>query len=33
VQDGMDLLNRTPGYDGIIVDSQRKLHYSAGLAP
>lgn len=31
VQKGMDLLNRTPGYDGIIVDSQRKLHYSNAL--
>ncbi|KXI27164.1 FAD:protein FMN transferase [Paraglaciecola hydrolytica] len=32
VQQGMDLLNRTPGYDGIIVDNQRKLHYSEDLA-
>lgn len=31
VQKGMDLLNRTPGYDGIIVDDQRKLHYSSAL--
>ena len=31
VQQGMDLLNRTPGYDGIIVDNQRKLHYSNAL--
>ena len=31
VQKGMDLLNRTPGYDGIIVDNQRKLHYSDAL--
>jgi thiamine biosynthesis lipoprotein len=31
VQKGMDLLNRTPGYDGIIVDNQRKLHYSRAL--
>lgn len=31
VQKGMDLLNRTPGYDGIIVDNQRKLHYSNAL--
>jgi thiamine biosynthesis lipoprotein len=31
VQKGMDLLNRTPGYDGIIVDNQRKLHYSSAL--
>lgn len=31
VQKGMDLLNRTPGYDGIIVDNQRKLHYSNSL--
>jgi len=33
VQQGMDLLNRTPGYDGIIVDNQRKLHYSKDLKP
>jgi thiamine biosynthesis lipoprotein len=32
VQQGIDLLNRTPGYDGIIVDNQRKLHYSEDLA-
>ncbi|WP_293746445.1 FAD:protein FMN transferase [uncultured Paraglaciecola sp.] len=31
VNKGMDLLNRTPGYDGIIVDNQRKLHYSNAL--
>lgn len=31
VQKGMDLLNRTPGYDGIIVDNQHKLHYSNAL--
>lgn len=33
VQQGMDLLNRTPGYDGIIVDNHRKLHYSKDLKP
>jgi len=32
VQKGMNLLNRTPGYDGIIVDNARKLHYSNALA-
>jgi thiamine biosynthesis lipoprotein len=32
VQQGMNLLNRTPGYDGIIVDNVRKLHYSNALA-
>ena len=31
VQKGLDLLNRTPGYDGIIVDNKRKLHYSNAL--
>jgi thiamine biosynthesis lipoprotein len=31
VQKGMDLLNRTPGYDGIILDNQRKMHYSNAL--
>jgi thiamine biosynthesis lipoprotein len=31
VQKGLDLLNRTPGYDGIIVDNLRKLHYSNAL--
>lgn len=33
VQQGMDLLNRTPGYDGIIMDNHRKLHYSKDLKP
>jgi thiamine biosynthesis lipoprotein len=33
VNKGMNLLNRTPGYDGIIVDNQRKLHYSEALSP
>jgi thiamine biosynthesis lipoprotein len=33
VQQGMDLLNRTPGYDGIIVDNHRKLHYSEAITP
>lgn len=28
VQSGIDLINRTKGYDAIIVDNQRKLHYS-----
>lgn len=32
VQQGMDLLNRTLGYDGIIMDNQRRMHYSTGLA-
>ncbi|WP_299080749.1 FAD:protein FMN transferase [uncultured Paraglaciecola sp.] len=31
VQKGIDLLNRTPGYDGIIIDNQRQLHYSNAL--
>lgn len=31
VQKGLDLLNRTPGYDGIILDNHRKLHYSSEL--
>ena len=31
LQKGMDLLNSTPGYDGIIVDNHRKLHYSNAL--
>jgi thiamine biosynthesis lipoprotein len=31
VQEGMNLLNRTPGYDGIILDNHRKLHYSEQL--
>jgi thiamine biosynthesis lipoprotein len=31
VQKGMDLLNRTPGYDGIIVDNLRKMHYTNAL--
>jgi FAD:protein FMN transferase len=33
VQDGIDLLNRTQGYDGIILDNHRKLHYSKELSP
>ena len=33
VQQGMDLINRTPGYDGIIMDNHRKLHYSRDLSP
>jgi thiamine biosynthesis lipoprotein len=32
VQQGMDLLNQTPGYDGIIMDNTRKLHYSKDLS-
>ncbi|MFT4937573.1 MAG: thiamine biosynthesis lipoprotein [Paraglaciecola sp.] len=32
VQEGMDLLNQTPGYDGIIMDNDRKLHYSKDLS-
>lgn len=33
VKDGIDLINRTPGYDAIIMDNQRKMHYSKDLAP
>jgi thiamine biosynthesis lipoprotein len=33
VQKGIDLINRTPGYDAIIVDNKRKLHYSKELVP
>jgi thiamine biosynthesis lipoprotein len=33
VKAGMDLINRTPGYDAIIMDNKRKLHYSEALAP
>jgi len=31
VKKGMDLLNHTPGYDGIIAANQRNLHYSNAL--
>ncbi|MFC6439734.1 FAD:protein FMN transferase [Bowmanella sp. JS7-9] len=31
VQEGMDLINRIPGYEAIIMDSERRLHYSQGL--
>jgi thiamine biosynthesis lipoprotein len=31
LQKGMDLLNRTPGYDGIIVDNKRQMHYTKAL--
>jgi FAD:protein FMN transferase len=33
LQPGMDLINRTPGYEAIIMDNQRRLHYSTGLNP
>ena len=33
VIDGMNLINRTPGYDAIIIDNQRKVHYSNELSP
>ncbi len=33
VQRGMDLVNKTPGYDAIIIDNTRKVHYSAELTP
>jgi thiamine biosynthesis lipoprotein len=33
VQQGMDLINQTPGYDAIIIDSERKVHYSNALIP
>jgi thiamine biosynthesis lipoprotein len=33
VQQGIDLLNHTPGDERIIMDKQRKLHYSSGLDP
>lgn len=33
VEQGISLINRTPGYDAIIMDSQRKLHYSKELSP
>lgn len=32
VQAGIDLINRTPGYETIIMDNQRKMHYSKTLA-
>ncbi|MEW9796531.1 FAD:protein FMN transferase [Alteromonas sp. CYL-A6] len=31
VVDGMDLINRLPDVEAIILDNQRKLHYSSGL--
>ena len=31
VQKGIDLINRTPEYDVIIMDNHRKMHYSDGL--
>ncbi|MDN4502046.1 FAD:protein FMN transferase [Alteromonadaceae bacterium BrNp21-10] len=33
VKAGIDLLNRIPGYEGIIMDNQRKLHYTEALQP
>ena len=33
VERGMALINRLPGIDGIIIDNNRKLHYSNDLAP
>ncbi|MGJ8680597.1 FAD:protein FMN transferase [Paraglaciecola sp.] len=31
VQAGMDLINKTPGYEAIIMDKHRKMHYSKEL--
>jgi thiamine biosynthesis lipoprotein len=33
VQEGMNLINKTPGYDAIIIDNKRKVHYSYELTP
>lgn len=33
VQEGMNLINKTPGYDAIIIDNARKVHYSDELTP
>ena len=33
VQEGMNLINQTPGYDAIIIDNLRKVHYSKELTP
>ena len=31
VVDGINLINTFPDYEAIILDNERKLHYSAGL--
>jgi thiamine biosynthesis lipoprotein len=31
VQKGLSLINRLPGFETIIVDSDRRLHFSNGL--
>jgi thiamine biosynthesis lipoprotein len=33
LQAGMDLINRTPGYNAIIMDNKRLMHYSNGFIP
>ncbi|MFE8069805.1 FAD:protein FMN transferase [Marinobacteraceae bacterium S3BR75-40.1] len=32
-QEGLAMINRLPGIDAIIIDSERKMHYSEGLVP
>ncbi len=33
LEKGMQLLARLPGFDGVIIDADGKVHYSPGLAP
>lgn len=33
VEKGVTLINRTPGYEAIVMDNHRKMHYSNGLTP
>lgn len=33
LEKGMQLLKRLPGFDGVIIDAQGKVHYSEGLVP
>lgn len=33
VEEGLALLERLPGFDGVIIDANGKVHYSAGLQP
>lgn len=33
VEDGLALLARLPGFDGVIIDANGKVHYSEGLQP
>lgn len=33
VEEGLDLIERIDGYDAVVIDANRELHYSSGLLP